>query len=754
MKRHTAQRVQQAMNNLHSHENSWQQRPLIAFAEFLEELVKYPDRLIRDVYQVYADMINTFVKDGIDEYPGDPESINYLNYDCSRLFVEDSDRPFFADRLFANRLMRHVEALAVGAQQRKIYIFDGPHGSGKSTFLSNLLRKFEEYANTPEGSRLEVVWRLPHPDALGSALSLPPEEIERFEPGRYPSAEDKEKESFFHVPCPSHDNPLLLIPKDVRRAFLDDLFTDEKLKWRLHSEKMYQWVFRDEPCTICTSIYEGLLRKYQDPVKVMEHIFARPYVFNRRLGEGVSVFNPGDRPPREPVIRNDHIQRSLNALFAGTRPVNYIYSRYAKTNNGIHALMDIKSHNTDRLMELHNIISDGIHKVEDIEEGVNSLLFATMNPEDKKILTNLQAFSDRIEYINIPYVLDLKTEVDIYRDIFGKHIDESFLPRVLHNFARVIIATRLRMRSVAMFEWIQEPEMYELYCDRDLLLLKMEIFTGYIPPWLEEKDVDAFTAKIRRKIILESEKDGWQGLSGRDSIKMFNEFYSTYGREGKLIDMSMLGVFFRKYCKQDPDILPKGFLDSLLRMYNYVVLQEVKESLYYYNQEQITREIVNYMFAVNFEIGNTETCTYTGERLDISEQLLKRLEDRLMIGREYASEFRAGIQKSYTTVTLPQEILRDGMQIEETSLFHQLQDRYIHALKSKVLDPFLKNRNFRRAVKDFDQEEFRTYDRRIQSDVTFMIDNLQKKYGYTRQGAKEICTYVIDNNLPRIFADS
>ncbi len=754
MKRHTAQRVQQAMNNLHSHENSWQQRPLIAFAEFLEELVKYPDRLIRDVYQVYADMINTFVKDGIDEYPGDPESINYLNYDCSRLFVEDSDRPFFADRLFANRLMRHVEALAVGAQQRKIYIFDGPHGSGKSTFLSNLLRKFEEYANTPEGSRLEVVWRLPHPDALGSALSLPPEEIERFEHGRYPSAEDKEKESFFHVPCPSHDNPLLLIPKDVRRAFLDDLFTDEKLKWRLHSEKMYQWVFRDEPCTICTSIYEGLLRKYQDPVKVMEHIFARPYVFNRRLGEGVSVFNPGDRPPREPVIRNDHIQRSLNALFAGTRPVNYIYSRYAKTNNGIHALMDIKSHNTDRLMELHNIISDGIHKVEDIEEGVNSLLFATMNPEDKKILTNLQAFSDRIEYINIPYVLDLKTEVDIYRDIFGKHIDESFLPRVLHNFARVIIATRLRMRSVAMFEWIQEPEMYELYCDRDLLLLKMEIFTGYIPPWLEEKDVDAFTAKIRRKIILESEKDGWQGLSGRDSIKMFNEFYSTYGREGKLIDMSMLGVFFRKYCKQDPDILPKGFLDSLLRMYNYVVLQEVKESLYYYNQEQITREIVNYMFAVNFEIGNTETCTYTGERLDISEQLLNRLEDRLMIGREYASEFRAGIQKSYTTVTLPQEILRDGMQIEETSLFHQLQDRYIHALKSKVLDPFLKNRNFRRAVKDFDQEEFRTYDRRIQSDVTFMIDNLQKKYGYTRQGAKEICTYVIDNNLPRIFADS
>jgi len=34
-----------------------------------------------------------------------------------------------------------------------------------------------------------------------------------------------------------------------------------------------------------------------------------------------------------------------------------------------------------------------------------------------------------------------------------------------------------------------------------------------------------------------------------------------------------------------------------------------------------------------------------------------------------------------------------------------------------------------------------------------MMKNLQKKFGYTRQGAKEICIYVIDNNLARIFTD-
>ncbi len=32
--------------------------------------------------------------------------------------------------------------------------------------------------------------------------------------------------------------------------------------------------------------------------------------------------------------------------------------------------------------------------------------------------------------------------------------------------------------------------------------------------------------------------------------------------------------------------------------------------------------------------------------------------------------------------------------------------------------------------------------------------NLMKKYGYTGQGAKEICIYVIDNRLAKTFAST
>jgi predicted Ser/Thr protein kinase len=754
-----------AMKNLDKEREHWQQSPILPYADFLQEVLKYPHRIIRNVYQVYSDMIDTFVKDGVDEYGSDPESIGFLKYDCSKLFVEGSDSPFFADRLFANRLMRHVDSFKLGVKQNKIYIFDGPHGSGKSTFLNNFLRSFEQYANSPEGSRYEVVWRLKHDHLVGGVHSLNSLTDKLAwvleNDGKKDLAEemkcacrvDADLGGYFDVPCPSHDNPLLLIPKNVRRNFFDDLFENDEIKWHLFTEKKYEWLFHDEPCTICVSLYQELLKKYRDPQQVMACIHARPYVFNRRLGEGISVFNPGDKPLRQTILHNDVIQRSLDNMLSGGKRVSYLYSRYAKTNNGIYALMDIKSHNTERLMELHNIISDAVHKVEDIEEKVNSLLVALMNPEDQKLLDDLRAFTDRVEYIHIPYVLDLQTEVDIYREKFGKNIDESFLPRVLHNFARVIIATRLRTRSEAMEEWIGQPDKYKLYCDTNLQLLKMEIFTGHIPSWLTEEDISNFTAKRRHRIVAESEKDGWKGLSGRDSIKLFNEFYSTYARDDKLIDMAMLVKFFRKYCKDDRDVLPVGFLDSLLRMYNYAVLQEVKESLYSYNEEQISRALKNYIFAVNFEVGAVEVCTFTGEKLEITEDFFRQTELRLQVEPGSNKQFRNSVQKAYTTSALPQEMLRDGLPITKTSLFMHLYEKYTYNLKEKVLEPFLKNENFRRAVKDYNLEDFKTYDKKIQSDVTFMLENLQKKYRYSQQGANEICIYVIDNNLARQFSE-
>jgi hypothetical protein len=81
-----------------------------------------------------------------------------------------------------------------------------------------------------------------------------------------------------------------------------------------------------------------------------------------------------------------------------------------------------------------------------------------------------------------------------------------------------------------------------------------------------------------------------------------------------------------------------------------------------------------------------------------------------------------------------------------------LNERYIYNIKEKVLEPFLENENFRRAIKDYDEEDFKTYDRKIRDDVTYlMTQSDQKSTAIPPQGAKAVCIYVIDNDLARKF---
>ncbi|MBW1776313.1 MAG: serine protein kinase PrkA [Deltaproteobacteria bacterium] len=767
--------IEKALEHLNKSLGDLEQRTPIDFETFLEEATIRPQRVIRNIFQAFYDMVMAHVEAKGEAKEDEKELNGYLHYDCTRLLVEGADHPFFADRLFSTRWVHHVEAMRQGAQQNKIYIFDGPPGCGKSTFLNNLLKKFEEYANTDDGMRYEILWRIDR-GILGSAAGGEPnplmehlirllEQPDVETPGETLEetvSEDGEwkgalaSEGLVEIPCPSHDNPLLIVPRDRRRSFLDDLFKNNEFKWKLSTEKEYEWVFNDTPCTICSTLYEALLERLKSAKAVFQLVWARPYRINRRLGEGISVYNPGDKPMRQEVLGNPMLQKRINTLFKDSNRVQYLFSRYAKTNNGIYALMDIKSHNVERLIELHNIVSEGVHKVEDFEESVNSLFMAVMNPEDKKNVSGIPSFSDRIEYIHIPYVMDLRTEVEIYRSVFGRQIDESFIPRILHNFARVIISSRLRARSDALLEWIGDPEVYRRYCDKNLHLLKIELYTGHVPNWLSEEHRKQLTAKRRREILAEADTEGEKGFSGRDSIRLFNRFYSANAKTERLINMSMLCQFFNQIQKEEPDAIPEGFLESLHSMYDYTILQEVKESLYYYNEEQISREIQNYLFALNFEIGAKEKCIFTEDVLEITEEFLSAIESRLLGGDIEAEKriaFRKEVQKEYTSNTLTREIMVEGKPITETELYVSMHGRYVFNLKKKVLEPFLKNENFRRAVKEYGEEDFKAHDRKIREDVTFMMQNLVKRFRYTAQGAKEIGIYVIDSDLARRFSE-
>ena len=83
----------------------------IAFGDFLKEPAARPQIVVRNIFQIFHDMVKAYVGEGVDEYLDDPESIITSITTATRLLVLRVDHPFFADRLFANRLMNHVESL-------------------------------------------------------------------------------------------------------------------------------------------------------------------------------------------------------------------------------------------------------------------------------------------------------------------------------------------------------------------------------------------------------------------------------------------------------------------------------------------------------------------------------------------------------------------------------------------------------------------------------------------------------------------
>ena len=185
--------------------------------------------------------------------------------------------------------------------------------------------------------------------------------------------------------------------------------------------------------------------------------------------------------------------------------------------------------------------------------------------------------------------------------------------------------------------------------------------------------------------------------------------------------------------------------------YNYLVLGEVKESLYFYNEEQISKDVLHYIWAVNYDLGSKVGCAWTNQEVEVTIELLKAA-GSCFVGKEmndpHALNFARDTQKKYVKV-VAQEGSKD---IRETGLYKELLSSYTRNLKEKALEPFIKKSNFIEAVKCFRTKEFETFDTRVKEHVTHMINGLVGKFGYTEQGAKEICLYVIGQKLVEKFS--
>jgi hypothetical protein len=283
----------------------------------------------------------------------------------------------------------------------------------------------------------------------------------------------------------------------------------------------------------------------------------------------------------------------------------------------------------------------------------------------------------------------------------------------------------------------------------------MELYSGKIPNWLSPEDVKGFSKQIRKELISATEFEGKEGISGRMSLNIFSEFMARYQQCDGFIHMGQVSEFFTTN-EQYKGMIPDGFIDSMNKLYDFDILQRVKEAIYFYNEDQVTRDIINYLYAINYESGDEVKCPYTGDVIEVTNEYFKNFEAFFIGSTSSESErnqFRKDIHHEYITKTLSQEIKLKKKKIHETELFNELFRRYSDNLKENSLTPYAENDIFRNALLEYGTNAYVKTDEKIKKEVNRIVANLMKKSGYSEKGALYIMLQVIDKKLHLKFDD-
>src|SRR3989338_4911295 len=229
------------------------------FGEYLRIVEKNP-KVARTAFQRIYDMIISY---GTEEFTEYKKKITHYKF-----FDDPIGNGKDAVFGLGVHLMKLVNAFKAAARQygteKRILLLHGPVGSAKSTVVRMLKKGVEAYSKTPEGALYSFTW-------VKKAL----DDVR----GIFGSASE--------IRCPMHEEPLRLIPLELRDKILGEinknLSEDDKV------------ILEGDSCPSCRYIYRELISYYHgDWAKAMEHIKVRRIVLSEKDRIGIGTFQPKD----------------------------------------------------------------------------------------------------------------------------------------------------------------------------------------------------------------------------------------------------------------------------------------------------------------------------------------------------------------------------------------------------------------------------------------------------------------------------
>jgi len=532
--------------------------------------------------------------------------------------------------------------------RKRILLLMGPVSGGKSTIVMMLKRGMEKFSRTEEGAMYGI------------------------------------------KNCPMHEEPLHLIPKELRKEF---------------AEKYGIYIEGD----LCPSCKQMLEEKYDnDASKVM----VERIILSEEKRIGIGTFTPSDPKSQDIAELTGSIDFSTITEFGSeSDPRAYRFDGELNiSNRGIMEFQEMLKCDEKFLYNLLSLSQEGNFKA-----GRFALISAdeviiahTNESEYRSFIANKknEALHSRIIIMPIPYNLKVTDEVKIYEKLISQSDlgDIHIAPHALRTAAIFSVLSRLKESKKQGMD----------------LVKKLKLYDG--------EDVEGFKQKDVTELYNEAVDEG---MSGVDPRYVINRISTALIRSGTVC-INSLDILraLKDGLDQHPSISREekerllNFISDARKEFDEISKKEIQKAFVYSYEESAKTLFNNYLDNVEAYCNGVKVKDpITEEEMNPDEKLMRSIEEQIGVSESVKKSFREEILIRLSTYA------RQGKTFN-----YQSHERLREAIEKKLFADLKDVVKITTSTKTPDGEQLKKI-----NDVTA---RLVEEHGYCPVCANELLKYV------------
>lgn len=605
------------------------------FAQYLEMLEKNPNLAIHAHARIY----NMIASDGVEERDGHKK----YKFFASEIFGLDLCLERLVEEYF------HSAARRLDVRKR-ILLLMGPVSGGKSTIVTMLKRGLERYTRTGEGALYAI------------------------------------------SECPMHEEPLHLIPTELRSEF----------------EAQFGVKIEGSLCPYCR------LMVHTEYGGRIEDVRVRRIVFSEEERVGIGTFTPSDPKSQDIADLTGSIDFSTITEYGSeSDPRAYRFDgELNKANRGLMEFQEMLKCDEKFLWNLLSLSQEGNFKAGRFALiSADELVVAHTNENEyRAFISNKknEALQSRIIVLPVPYNLKAAEEVKIYEKLIRQSdmSDVHIAPHALYTAAIFSILSRLKESKKQGMD----------------LVKKLKLYDG--------ADVEGFKQKDLTELLAEGAAQN-EGMSGVDPRYVINRISSALIKD-KTKCINALDVLraLKDGLDQHSSITKEererllNFIAESRKEYDELAKKEVQKAFVYAYEESAKTLLNNYLDNVEAYCNGIKIKDpITDEELDPDEKLMRSIEEQIGVTENAKKSFREEIMIRISTYA------RRGKAFDYKS-----HERLKEAIEKKLFADLKDVVKITTSVKTPNAEQLKR--------VNEVTARLIKEHGYCPVCANEILKYI------------